>query len=148
MQLDSFYASYAAIFHAAETQLAELSLTDSDYKRLLEVANTNVSYRSKIAADAASDVCREIRNDPDNTITTALAAKVTMIVLQKVETELAAGLSKIYQDVLESKKFEDAVIAKLSQHQGVQDSFNISEGFKALIQKVNEANGTNKRTAE
>ena len=148
VQLDALHASYAAILKSAETQLAALSLTDNDYKRLLEIANTNTAYRSKISSDVASEVCREIRNDPDDAIATALAGKITNVVLEKVEAALVASYTKIYQEVIESEMFEKAVIAKLSQHQGVQDSFNISEGFKALIQKVNEANGTNEGTAE
>ena len=95
VQLDALHASYAAILKSAETQLAALSLTDNDYKRLLEIANTNTAYRSKISSDVASEVCREIRNDPDDAIATALAGKVTNVVLEKVEAALVASYTKI-----------------------------------------------------
>ena len=148
VQLDALHASYAAILKSAESQLAALSLTDSDYKRLLEIANTNTAYRSKISSDVASEVCREIRNDPDNAIATALAGKITAIVYEKVSEQLTAGFTKIYTDVLESQMFEDAITAKLCENEVMYESFNISEGFKALIQKVNTANESNERTAE
>jgi hypothetical protein len=148
VQLDALYESYAAILKSAEAQLAALSLTDNDYKRLLEIANANTAYRSKISSDVAYEVLREIRIDPDDVIATAIGGKVIKIVLDKVEAALVDRYTKIYEEVIESKVFEKAVIDKLSQHQGVQESFNISEGFKALVQKVNEANGTNEGTAE
>ena len=148
LQLDALHTSYAAILKSAESQLEALTLTDKDYKRMLEIANANVPYRSKITSEAAAAVLRSIKQDSDNSILDAIITKVSKVVLDGLNDSFKAGLPAIYQEVIDSDMFAKAVEAKLVQHEVMQESFTISEMTKALIQKINTVNDSQQGTAE
>ncbi len=148
LQLDSLHASYAALLKSAEDQLANLSLQDTDYKRMLDLALNSAALRTKLNDETSAKVLRAIKNDPDNSILDAIVSKVSKQILKELNDQFIAGLPAIYQEVLDSDMFAKAIDSKLAEHTGVQEAFTISEVLKSLIQKVNTANETQQGTAE
>ncbi len=148
LQLDSLHASYAALLKSAEDQLANLSLQDTDYKRMLDLALNSTALRTKLNDETSAKVLRAIKNDPDNSITDAIVSKVAKQILNELNDQFIAGLPAIYQEVLDSDMFAKAINTKLSEHTGVLEAFAISEGLKSLIQTVNTANESQQGTAE
>jgi len=148
LQLDALHSSYASLLKSAEDQLAELSLKDSDYKRMLELAVNNVSFRTKLNEETSARVLRAITNDTDNSITNAIVNKISKQILNELNESFKAGLPAIYQEIIDSAEFAKAIDCKLAEHQGVQEAATISELAKAFVLKINTANETQQRTAE
>ena len=148
LQLDALHSSYAAILESAEEQLASLSLQDSDYKRMLDLAISNVPLCTKLTDQASAKVLRAIKNDYDNAIFDAIVTKVSKQIVGELKDTFVAGLPAIYQEVIDSDMFAKAVDTKLSEHKGLCEAFMISEVLKTLIQKVNTANESQQGTNE
>ena len=148
LQLDALHSSYAAILKSAEEQLASLSLQDSDYKRMLDLAISNVPLRTKLTDETSAKVLRAIKNDSDNSILDAIVTKVSKQILTELNVQFISGLPAIYQEVIDSDMFAKAIDTKLAEHKGLYEALNISEVLKVLIQKVNTANEPQQGTAE
>ena len=140
LQLDSLHTSYAALLKSAEDQLANLSLQDTDYKRMLTLAVGNSPLRTKLNEETSASVLRAIKNDSDNSILDAIVTKVSKQILKELNDQFISGLPAIYQEVIDSDMFAKAVDTKLAEHKGLYEALNISEVLKVLIQKVNRAN--------
>ena len=140
LQLDSLHTSYAALLKSAEDQLANLSLQDTDYKRMLTLAVGNSPLRTKLNEETSASVLRAIKNDSDNSILDAIVTKVSKQILTELNVQFISGLPAIYQEVIDSDMFAKAVDTKLAEHKGLYEALNISEVLKVLIQKVNTAN--------
>ena len=140
LQLDSLHTSYAALLKSAEDQLANLSLQDSDYKRMLALVVSNSPLRSKLNEETTASVLRAIKNDSDNSILDTIVTKVSKQILTELNVQFISGLPAIYQEVIDSDMFAKAIDTKLAEHKGLYEALNISEVLKVLIQKVNTAN--------
>ena len=148
VKLDTLYTSFNTLLESAQNQLETLSLQESDYQRLFKTALDNKEFSAALIEKITSSVLLAITEDSENKISQAIADKVTAQVIERSKETLTDSLNVLYNEVLSSNVFEDAVTRKISEHAQIQEAFTISEGLKALISKANTTNESHQGTTE
>ncbi len=136
VQLDTLYESYETVLQSAQEQLEALSLSDSDYDKLLEKALCNRDFVTKLSNSASLRVIQAIEKDDGGHITDYLTKEVTARVYKELEGTLEDRLADVVRGIIDSETFERAVDVKMCENQTIKDCIDVTATLKSLVTKV------------
>ena len=136
VQLDTLYKSYETVLQSAQEQLEALSLSNSDYDKLLERALCNQDLLTKLSNSASLRVIEAITKDDGGRITDYLTKEVTARVSKELEETLEKRLADVVTAIIDSETFERAVDVKMCENQTIKDSIDVTATLKSLVSKV------------
>jgi len=136
VQLDTLYKSYETVLQSAQEQLEALSLSDSDYDKLLERALRNQDLLTKLSNSASLRVIEALTKDDGSRITDYLTKEVTARVSKELEETLEKRLADVVTAIIDSETFERAVDVKMCENQTIKDCIDVTATLKSLVRKV------------
>ena len=136
VQLDTLYKSYETVLQSAQEQLEALSLSDSDYDKLLERALRNQDLLTKLSNSASLRVIEALLKDDGSRITDYLTKEVTARVSKELEETLEKRLADVVTGIIDSETFERAVDVKMCENQTIKDCIDVTATLKSLVRKV------------
>ena len=136
VQLDTLYKSYETVLQSAQEQLEALSLSDSDYDKLLERALRNQDLLTKLSNSASLRVIEALLKDDGSRITDYLTKEVTARVSKELEETLEKRLADVVTGIIDSETFERAVDVKMCENQTIKDCIDVTATLKSLVKKV------------
>lgn len=136
VQLDALYKSYETVLQSAQEQLEALSLSDSDYDKLLERALGSDYFTTKLSNSASLRVIESIARDDGSRITDYLTKEVTARVFKELEETLENRLADVVTGIIDSRKFERAVDAKMCENQTIKNCIDVTATLRSLVTKV------------
>ena len=136
VQLDALYKSYETVLQSAQEQLEALSLSDSDYDKLLNKAAQNQDLITRLSVATTNRVITALGKEESDKLTAYLTAEVTKRVAAALEEDLAERLNAVVKTIIDSETFERAVDAKMCENQTVKDCIDVTTTLKSLVKKV------------
>lgn len=136
VQLDALYQSYETVLQSAQEQLETLSLSDSDYDKLLDKASTNQDLLTKLSNAASRRVIEAFGNEESDRLVAYLTTEVTKRVAAALEEDLEKKLADVVTNIINSETFEQAVNAKMCENQTINDCVTVTSMLKIIAGKV------------